>query len=965
MEQFGAWLLGTCTKGLLSISITATAGSGGLGFVDRQSFFAAARRDDMNGHGADSELIDLVHAGLQRRGAGAWQVQVDGLWCSVRPPAHRWREQGWKLHVSAIPASAKTVLERALDVLVQHRCAFKFASTWEFVLQLNSRHYPRGSGGKFLTAYPDNDEHLRRVAEDLDRATAGLPGPTILSDRPYRPGSLVHYRYGGFVGRAVLSNDSDYRQMIVGPDGSLVEDRRDAWFNPPAWAPSPFDESDPVDTGTGTAPHVLLADRYVVRQAIRHTNKGGVYLANDTVTDTDVIIKEGRPYVETVKTNGAHWDARDMLRREAHNLDVLEPLGVAPRKLDLFEQGGHLFLAEELVSGIPLRIWMMMEARPGPGLSWPLASVLVRRLAELLEVVHGAGLVLRDLTPANVMVTGDGGLRIVDLELAVPPGAHVVTSGTPGYVAPEHLAGAAPAEAADLYSLGAIVFAMVTSTDPNFLEDQPMVRSVAERVAYWVGVAAEHNEAAKRLEPLVGGLMAFQPEHRWSLKRVLAFLDEQERTPASALPRARGSRHLLASDLQRLAIDGLEYLLASMIPDATDRLWPPHCGSEAFDPCNVNDGAAGIVSVLTLAARLHDRAEARTEARTEAWGDTPDFGERLREAIRTACAWIERRVAAEPKLLPGLHFGRAGTAWALFDAARLLDDEPMAQRALALAKRIPTSWPNPDVTHGVAGAGLAQLYFWQATGDPCFREGVRRCADDLVATADRKPSGVSWTVPTWFDSRFAGSTHYGFAHGAAGIGWFLLAAGLATGRQEYRELAQAAGETLSAVAQRDDDGGAAWPLDPGDEKGGWLHWCHGSSGIGTFLIRLWQATGDHRFRELAELAAVAVLRGRWQASAVVCHGLAGNGEFLLDVAAALDEPRYHAWAEELAVTLFAQHAYREGRIVVPDDTGTGLAVGYGVGLAGVVAFLLRLRHGGPRMWMADPESLPAAVGATR
>ena len=924
------------------------------------------QRASFNGH--SSELVDVARAELERVGASAWETRSDGMmWCSVQPPGHQWPEQGWKLHVSAIPSSAKAVLERAVGVLVRHGCAFKFASTWEFVIQLNSRHYPRGGGGKFLTAYPGNDEQFRRVAEDLDRATAGLYGPVILSDRPYRPGSLVHYRYGGFTGRAVLSNDSDYRQMLAGPGGTLVEDRRDAWFSPPAWAPSPLGEPEATDAGAGaapqtapqTAPQVLLADRFVVRQAIRHTNKGGVYLANDTVTDTDVIIKEGRPYVETIKSKGADWDVRDMLRREAHNLDTLAPLGVAPRKVDLFEQGGHLFLAEEFVAGIPLRIWLMVQARPGPGLPWPLAGVQMRRLAELLAIVHDAGLVLRDLTPANVMVVHDDELRIVDLELAVAPGTPVATGGTPGYIAPEHLAGAVPEVEADLYSLGAIAFVLATGTDPNFLEDQPIVRSVQERVEYWLDVAiAEHSETARRLAPLVLGLMDPDPEHRWSLKRAQVFLDEQLQMAAPAAPRAGGpeatGRRLEPSDRERLIEDGLAHLLASMTPESADRLWPPHCGSEAFDPCNVHDGAAGILAVLTLAAQLGGPEQV-----------VPEPSQRLREAVRTACAWIERRMSAEPKLLPGLHFGRSGTAWALFDAARLLGDEPMAERALALAKRIPTSWPNPDVTHGVAGAGLTSLYFWQATGDAEFGERVQRCADDLVATARRQPDGVVWTVPTSFDSRFAGSTHYGFAHGVAGIAWFLLAAGLAAGRDDCLELARASGETLSAVARHDDYGGATWPSDTGDEAAGWVHWCHGSSGVGTFLIRLWQATGDTHFRELAETAAVAVRRGRWQASSVVCHGLAGNGEFLLDMAAALDEPRYQEWAEELGVALFAQHAYREGRIVVPDDTGTGLAAGYGVGLAGVVAFLLRLRHGGPRMWMADPASTLATVGATR
>jgi len=284
--------------------------------------------------------------------------------------------------------------------------------------------------------------------------------------------------------------------------------------------------------------------------------------------------------------------------------------------------------------------------------------------------------------------------------------------------------------------------------------------------------------------------------------------------------------------------------------------------------------------------------------------------------------------------------------------------------ALALCGELPVTWPNPDVTHGAAGAGLTHLHLWQASGDAGLGRRLLECADGLVASATRGATatdrGVLWTVPDSFDSRFAGTTHYGFAHGLAGIAWFLLAAGLATGRRDCVELAGEAGETLAAAAQV--AGGAAWwRARPGDPPGSRLvHWCHGAAGVGTFLARLAHATGEARPRELAELAAVAVRRARWQCSPAACHGLAGNGEFLLDLAVTLEEPRYRTWAEEQAAAILAQHAVHDGRMVVPDDTGAGVAADYGGGLAGVLAFLLRLRHGGPRLWMAD---VPAGAGA--
>ncbi|MGH8896425.1 MAG: class IV lanthionine synthetase LanL [Egibacteraceae bacterium] len=902
-------------------------------------FSAVRAQQAPDGNGQDPTLVDLVRAALERDGADAWDLELDDMWCHVHPPGYRSRDQGWKLHVAATRPSAAVVLERSLGVLLRERCAFKFAKSLEKAALLNSSHYPRGGAGKFLTAYPDDDEHFRRVASQLDRATADLSGPTVLSDRPYRPDSLVHYRYGAFAGRTVLTNDGAYEPVLQAPDGTLTEERRDAWFTPPEWAPSPLGEDwTPAPAADQPQSPVPLGDRFVLREAIRHANRGGVYRATDIRTGADVVVKHARPYVEA-KEDG--WDIRDGLRHEAEMLDALASLGVAPCTLALLEQGGHVFLVEELVPGVPLLGWLAEHADDQPGLSWGSAVRMIRRLVRLLAAVHAVGLVLRDLTPNNVLVDADGELWVVDLELTSPLGMQPHAAGTPGYAAPEQLAGAPVTAAMDLYSLGAIGFLIATGADPALPEDRPAVRSTRARLEHWLAVTGEHNQAAKRLAPLILGLMEEEPERRWGLEHVRAFLDAPQQTPVTTRAGEPGpdSPGLPESDQRRLIEDGLAHLLSCMAPEA-DWLWPSTSFGATTDACSMHHGAAGVLAVLTQAAGWYR-------------------DERLMEALRTACAWIERRLPAEPRLLPGLSFGRSGTAWALYDAGRLLDDEPMTARALELAKRIPIPWPNPDVTHGVAGAGLAQLHLWQATGDPELRERVERCADDLVAAAQREPTGVMWKVPPSFDSKFAGGGYYGFAHGIAGIAWFLLAAGLATGRDDCLELARAAGETLCAAARRDGES-ATWGEGPGDTVTRMVHWCHGSSGVGTFLIRLWQTTGDEGCRALAEQAAVAVRRGRWYASPVFCHGLAGNAEFLLDMAAALDEPRYRGWAEELAAVIFARRVYRDGRVVVCDDSGTDVSADYGAGLAGVVAFFLRLCHGGPRMWMAEPTAVGAA-----
>jgi hypothetical protein len=183
---------------------------------------------------------DLVRLVLSQQGADEWELAEGEFWCRVDAPNRAPRVQGWKIHVSATPLSAPEVLHRSARVLVRHSCAFKFAAHAGHVRTLTSGRYDRAQCGKFITAYPRDDDHFRLLVEALDRATAGLPGPAILSDRAYRLGSVVHYRYGAFQGVPHVSNEGARQLRLRAPDGSAVEDLRKPWFCPPPWAELPF-----------------------------------------------------------------------------------------------------------------------------------------------------------------------------------------------------------------------------------------------------------------------------------------------------------------------------------------------------------------------------------------------------------------------------------------------------------------------------------------------------------------------------------------------------------------------------------------------------------------------------------------------------------------------------------------------------------------------------------------------------
>lgn len=162
------------------------------------------------------QLPGRVRAGLA---AGGWRIEPHPPWTHVRPASAMSLFQGWKLHVSATIGSAEQVLAACAPVLVGAGCEFKYATTTEFLRQLNDIRATRGSSGKFLTAYPVDDEQFRDLAERLHLATCGLASPRILSDARLHPDSLVHYRYGAFLGLRKLGNGGSFRNLILDPDG--------------------------------------------------------------------------------------------------------------------------------------------------------------------------------------------------------------------------------------------------------------------------------------------------------------------------------------------------------------------------------------------------------------------------------------------------------------------------------------------------------------------------------------------------------------------------------------------------------------------------------------------------------------------------------------------------------------------------------------------------------------------------
>jgi serine/threonine protein kinase len=193
--------------------------------------------------------------------------------------------------------------------------------------------------------------------------------------------------------------------------------------------------------------------------------------------------------------------------------------------------------------------WLATDYVPGPTLSQalaaqgPLSEDEVRRLvtgvAEALHEIHRAGLVHRDVKPANVIL-GPDGPRLIDLGVVASVGATRLTMtgqpvGTPMYMAPEQASGNRTTSAADVWALGALAYYAATGNH-LFEGDHPAV--VLYRVA---ASPPSYDDCPPYLRPFLDSLLVKDPEHRPTLDAILHSLGAAE--PAGAtLPLAKPGR---------------------------------------------------------------------------------------------------------------------------------------------------------------------------------------------------------------------------------------------------------------------------------------------------------------------------------------------------------------------------------------------------------------------------------------
>ncbi|MEU6244384.1 serine/threonine-protein kinase [Streptomyces sp. NPDC047024] len=223
----------------------------------------------------------------------------------------------------------------------------------------------------------------------------------------------------------------------------------------------------------------LIAGRYRLLSPLGQGGMGTVWRARDEVLHRDVAVKEVRAPAGLPASDVERMYAR--LEREAWAAARISHRNVVT-VYDVAMEGGRPWIVMELVRGRSLADALEADGPLPPDR----AARIGAEVLAALRAAHGAGVLHRDVKPANVLLADDGRVVLTDFGIATVEGSSAITMtgeviGSPEFLPPERALGRTPGPESDLWSLGVLLYAAVEGGSP-FRRDTPLntLRSVVE-----------------------------------------------------------------------------------------------------------------------------------------------------------------------------------------------------------------------------------------------------------------------------------------------------------------------------------------------------------------------------------------------------------------------------------------------------------------------------------------------------
>src|SRR5687768_12896724 len=243
-------------------------------------------------------------------------------------------------------------------------------------------------------------------------------------------------------------------------------------------------------------------------------------------------------------------DFVERFRREAHAAARLNH----PNIVAVYDSGsddGTHYIVTELVEGETLADLLQREGALPP----ERVVEIARQVCHALEAAHDKGVIHRDVKPGNVMITPQGRVKVVDFGIARAAGAESVTRtglvmGSASYLSPEQARGEPGDERSDIYSLGCVLYQMLTGRPP-FVAENP-ISALYQHVNEPVEQLSSIRPVPAALERVVLHALEKEPAKRFGSVKEMEDALESDDTKTMPLPVAAGAAGELTEPVQRV-----------------------------------------------------------------------------------------------------------------------------------------------------------------------------------------------------------------------------------------------------------------------------------------------------------------------------------------------------------------------------------------------------------------------------
>jgi serine/threonine protein kinase len=834
--------------------------------------------------------------------------QKDLIWFMVHHNTYVDKISGWKLHVSAGWQNASTILDAVLPILIEFKATFKFTSSMDFLIKLNSGELGPSQVGKFITIYPRDKRNLVELAKDLHMRTQEFFAPEILTDRRCYQNSIIYYRWGRINPKFYQTPYGAVVSKIVDPQGKVIIDDSSSafgWFNIKS---TPFDDQNGNYLSTKKE---IIKEQYLKILLLNKSSAAETYLAVDLLKRRRCILKIAS---KDSDTDVSHLLASERLAHETAILSTLQKEAFVPRVYDFIDINNKTkCLILEDIEGKPLdSIYRQLDFK--------MMLQMTKNLTKILMKVHEYGIVHGDIKPSN-FIGKAGKIFLIDFNSAsdINRGIYVRTAGSSGFASPRRQQAERPTILDDIYSLGAIFYYMFTGLDHEkvFLEGitelippHQINPEVPVDLSYVILRCLNRDEKCRiqSADELLQALVELN-----SVQDIFLSISNELKNDTKDL-----------SNIEQLCTQFVESYYK---PDIFGRGFGLNCQGE-YEIVDLRGTAGCLLMLLNSYCCELNNFEPIIESCSKFFYELEGIG--YNEII-------------------GLYAGSSSIALVLIFAGYLFKDKAYLYKGIdkliSLSRLQSFSF---DLINGRAGLLRTILIAYVLTHDTTILKLAHSVAQELILNC-YQVNGHYCFWPSLNPSSDPLNPNYliehraDYAHGCAGILDVLLDYYVVTKRKNALKIIKhgfnlfISSCRLPRNSQRSQ---VQFNFGKNILSLSANNWCQAGGGL-RFLLRSQQYGIDQLDNSFIDACANSILLEGRKTLPIQCHGIAGNAEILLDIFQFTQQKKYYLMALEL-FNLMDNWLLCIQKLTIPGSEF--LAISWLQGVPGIISAYLRLSN---------------------